>query len=142
MIEDRVGRRYARALFELALEDGSVDRVAGELDSLAATMKGSEELREVLSFPTNTMTAFAASATCFRELADEHQGQLRGEVVSARPLSDDQLAAVRTKLEQMTGKRVFLETREDPSLIGGLVARAMADGWHFAKAPRKAPSRA
>ncbi|MBK7973741.1 MAG: ATP synthase F1 subunit delta [Deltaproteobacteria bacterium] len=156
MIEDRVGRRYARALFELALEDGSVERVAGELDALAATMKGSEELREVLSFPTNTaelrknvfgavadrlgtgplvrnlvqllidrnrMTAFAASATCFRELADEHQGQLRGEVVSARPLSDDQLAAVRTKLEQMTGKRVLLETREDPSLIGGLVAR-------------------
>ena len=29
-----------------------------------------------------------------------------------------------------------------PASIGGLVARAMADGWHFAKAPRKAPSRA
>lgn len=156
MIEDRVGRRYARALFELALEDGSVDRVAGELDALAATVQSSDELREVLSFPTNTaelrkavfsgiadrlatgglvrnlvqllidrnrMTAFPSCATAFRELADEHQGQVRGEVVSARALSDEQLAAVRSKLEKMTGKRVLLETREDPSLIGGLVAR-------------------
>lgn len=156
MIEDRVGRRYARALFELALEDASVDRVAGELDALAATVRSSDELREVLSYPTNTaelrktvfagiadrlgtgplvrnlvqllidrnrMTAFPACATVFRELADEHQGQVRGEVVSARALNDEQLAAVRAKLEQMTGKRVLLDTREDPSLIGGLVAR-------------------
>lgn len=156
MIEDRVGRRYARALFELALEEGAVDRVAEELDSLAAVVRGSDELREVLSFPTSTaelrksvfagiadrlgtgtlvrnlvqllidrnrMTAFTACATAFRELADEHQGQIRGEVVSARALSQDQLDAVRAKLEQMTGKRVLLETREDPSLIGGLVAR-------------------
>lgn len=156
MIEDRVGRRYARALFELALEDDSVERVAEELDALAATMTGSDELREVLSFPTNTaelrksvfagiadrlgtgtlvrnlvqllvdrnrMTAFSACATAFRELADEHRGQIRGELVSARPLSHEQLEAVRSKLEKMTGKRVLLETREDPSLIGGLVAR-------------------
>lgn len=156
MIEDRVGRRYARALFELALEDGSVDRIAAELDALAATVRSSDELREVLSFPTNTaelrktvfagiadrlgtgtvvrnlvqllidrnrMTAFPACAMAFRELADEHQGQIRGELVSARALSDEQLAAVRAKLERMTGKRVLLETREDPGLIGGLVAR-------------------
>ncbi len=156
MIEDRVGRRYARALFEIALEAGTVDSIAGELDALATALAASTELVEVLTFPTHTaelrkrvftavadrlgtganvrnlvqllldrnrMTAFDACLRSFRELADEHLGQVRGEVVSARPLSDAQLASIQGKLEQMTGKRILLATREDPSLLGGLVAR-------------------
>ncbi len=156
MIEARVGRRYARALFQIALEDGSVDAIASELAAVSEAMAASKDLRQVLTFPThslelrrgvfgsiadrlgtgpvvrnfvnlllerNRMSAFDACLQSFRARADEHLGQVRGEVVSARPLSTEQLDAVRSKLEQTTGKQVLLEVREDPALLGGLVAR-------------------
>jgi F-type H+-transporting ATPase subunit delta len=56
-------------------------------------------------------------------LADEDQGVVRAEVVSAAPLGDDYLARLRAELEQGTGKRVVIGHRTDPSLIGGVVTR-------------------
>ena len=46
-----VSRRYARALFSLADEQGQLDRAGRELASLAEVMDASEDLREALSNP-------------------------------------------------------------------------------------------
>jgi F-type H+-transporting ATPase subunit delta len=41
-------RRYARALFEVAVQEADVDQVGRELDSFAAAVEGHDELRRIL----------------------------------------------------------------------------------------------
>lgn len=62
-------------------------------------------------------------ARALRSLADDREGKIRAEVVSAVPLPDAYFERLRARLESMTGRRVVLERRHDPSLIAGLVAR-------------------
>lgn len=59
----------------------------------------------------------------YRELVDEHQGNVRATVTSAVELDDDQRDAIRDVLSDATGKDVILETELDESLIGGAVTR-------------------
>lgn len=59
----------------------------------------------------------------FREEVDEIRGIKRGEVTSADPLSPDELARVTDSLSTMSGKKVIVSAKVDPSLIGGLVAK-------------------
>ena len=53
----------------------------------------------------------------------EHRGEVGAEVVSAVPLSDEQLESVRRQLTEAVGQTVTLATAVDPSLIGGLIVR-------------------
>lgn len=62
-------------------------------------------------------------ARALRSLADEREGKVRAEVVSAVPLPAAYVERLRARLESMTGHRVVLEQRHDPSLIAGIVAR-------------------
>ena len=48
---------------------------------------------------------------------------VRAEVTTAVTLSPDRAKAVEQSLARMTGRTVTLETRMDPSIIGGVVAR-------------------
>ncbi|MSP17437.1 MAG: ATP synthase F1 subunit delta [Myxococcales bacterium] len=64
-----------------------------------------------------------AIARELRLLVDEQAGRVRATVTSARPLAADHVQGIRQSLEQQTGKTVVLETREDPSLLGGVVAQ-------------------
>jgi F-type H+-transporting ATPase subunit delta len=59
----------------------------------------------------------------FRRLAAEHRGETTAEVVSARPLSDDQIARLREQLKVRAGRDVTLEARTDPQILGGLIVK-------------------
>lgn len=59
---------------------------------------------------------FVAAANESRNLRD-------AEVVSARELTEADLAEVKAKLEKMTGKTIRLTSKVDQSIIGGLVVR-------------------
>ncbi len=59
----------------------------------------------------------------YRELLDEETGVIRAVVTSASPLGGAERAAIGDRLEASLGKRVIMEVREDPSLLGGLVVR-------------------
>jgi F-type H+-transporting ATPase subunit delta len=67
--------------------------------------------------------ALPAISRAFRELADEHAGQVRATITSAAPLDPMAVDRLRQALESRTGKRVLVETSVDPDLIGGVVAR-------------------
>jgi F-type H+-transporting ATPase subunit delta len=62
-------------------------------------------------------------ARWLRELADARKGVVRAEVTTAAPLGDAYYARLQTQLEKMTGKRVVVDRRTDPNLIGGVVTR-------------------
>lgn len=49
--ETEVGERYAQALFELALDAGSLDAVRADLEGLQAAIATSEDLRRVIASP-------------------------------------------------------------------------------------------
>lgn len=51
MIASSVGRRYAKALFELASQANQVEPMGKALNALADTLEGSEELRNVIENP-------------------------------------------------------------------------------------------
>jgi F-type H+-transporting ATPase subunit delta len=56
-------------------------------------------------------------------MIDERAGRVAAEVVSAQPLTDTQLARLKGALEKMSGKQVQISKREDPGLLGGVVAK-------------------
>jgi len=59
----------------------------------------------------------------FGRLAAEHRGETTAEVVSARPLSDDQIAALKTRLKARAGRDVTIDAHTDPSILGGLIVK-------------------
>jgi F-type H+-transporting ATPase subunit delta len=50
-------------------------------------------------------------------------GRMSAEVTSARPLDADQLSQIVIALEKLSGKKVAVTRREDPDLLGGVVAK-------------------
>lgn len=59
----------------------------------------------------------------FQRLAADHRGETTAEVTSARPLDDDQVAALKTQLGARVGRDIRIDARVDPSILGGIVVR-------------------
>ena len=59
----------------------------------------------------------------FRRLASEHRGETTAEVITARPLNDDQMAALKTQLRARAGRDVAIEATVDPQILGGIVVK-------------------
>jgi F-type H+-transporting ATPase subunit delta len=156
MIGSEVGKRYARAIAELAREGGMLDAVTNEFSDLASAYSGSDELRDALDNPlvaldakrnilrdlctqiqTSELTRNTALllgdrrrvrvlpqiALALREIRDKEKGLVRAEVVSGRALKPDYAEKLQRELERITGKKIVLEQRIDPSLLAGVVAR-------------------
>lgn len=62
-------------------------------------------------------------ARAYGEMADARAGRVRGHVTSAVPLPAEALASLTQQLEKLTQRSVVLETKVDPSLIGGVSAQ-------------------
>jgi F-type H+-transporting ATPase subunit delta len=56
-------------------------------------------------------------------MIEARSGRMSAEVTSARPLDAGQLSQIITALEKLSGKKVAVTRREDPDLLGGVVAR-------------------
>ena len=57
------------------------------------------------------------------EMIEAKAGRVTAEVVSAKPLGSDQLSQINAALEKLSGKKVSVTTRQDPELLGGVVAK-------------------
>ena len=68
---------------------------------------------------------FAASdmIKAYRALAAKQRGEVTAEVVSATALNDAQTAQLKETLKATVGKDVTLNSRVDPSLLGGLIVK-------------------
>ncbi len=67
----------------------------------------------------------------FNLLATRHRGEISAEVISARPLDDDQVEAIRQNLRTRMGRDIAVELTVDPAILGGLVVKTgsrMIDG--------------
>lgn len=59
----------------------------------------------------------------YRALAAKNRGEIAAEVTSAVALNDAQVSELKDMLKASVGKAVTLNTRVDPSLLGGLVVK-------------------
>ena len=59
----------------------------------------------------------------YRERLNDYRHVVRAEVTTAAPLATDKAEAIERRLALVTGRRVLVQTKVDPSIIGGIVAR-------------------
>jgi|SRR4051812_17563824 F-type H+-transporting ATPase subunit delta len=59
----------------------------------------------------------------YRDRLMDHQQVIRGDVTTAVALPAEKLRALQQGLERATGRKVILESKVDPSIIGGVVTR-------------------
>lgn len=71
----------------------------------------------------NRLTIIDDIKLAYAEFLDELQGVKRAVVRSVKTLDQATIAALTGRLEARTGKKIVLEVKEDPSLIGGLIAQ-------------------
>ena len=151
-----IGRRYGRALFDLATEAGSVDEVAGQLAELASAVESLEagalapglltqaqrdslakslvtrlggDMSLVAKFvgvlaANDRLDQLPAVRDQYEKLADTAAGRVRVTIRSASPLSDAEKAALKTKFESITGRRVLETVEVDTDLLGGVTVEA------------------
>ena len=95
------------------------------IDEVAGRLGLSRMARNVLGVlaERRRLSALPAIVRNLTKLADERAGIVRATVVSAEPLSDAQCQRLQRELEQLTGKRVLLDRRQDPELLAGIVVR-------------------
>ena len=65
----------------------------------------------------------AAVARAFSTLAAAHRGEVTAEVTSAHALSAAQTKALLASLKSRVGSTVAIQTKVDPSLLGGLTVK-------------------
>ncbi len=148
-----IARRYAKALLLIGQEDGKAEAYGSELqilvdqdsslgqvltnplhdasarknilNNLIKKLKLSKAMRAflLLLFDKGRIGFVAQISQFYNKLADEAKGIAQASLVSATELSSETIKKIQDGLSKMAGKKVVLEVRQDPELIGGIVAR-------------------
>jgi F-type H+-transporting ATPase subunit delta len=102
-----------------------VSQRKGVMADLATRLGLSIPVRNFLQLliERNRIGALADMAREMSRLVDRQAGRVRATLVSAAPLDEGTVAAVLGAIEQRLGKKVILDRKEDPALIGGVVAK-------------------
>jgi F-type H+-transporting ATPase subunit delta len=103
------------------------------VSALAERAGFSPLVRDFLAVIAKNRRLFAIPAMIEAYLAKlaERRGEVTAEVIAAQPLSETQLALLGDQLRRSVGRRVSVDTRIDPGLIGGMILKIgsrMVDG--------------
>jgi F-type H+-transporting ATPase subunit delta len=101
---DEAGKAFAAIAPQLGL-----DPISANFLGVLARNGRKNELRNVIR--------------AFRRLAAEHRGETTADVVTARPLNDDQIAALKQQLRARAGRDVSIDATVDPTILGGIVVK-------------------
>lgn len=150
---DTAPRRYAEAAFQIALRDDTLETWRRELDRAAATLDtgglesvlanpatplderldAAQKIFSKLSDPVRNLVLLLLRrrrieqlprvALEFARLDDQRAGLTHATATSALPLKAAEIKAIATRLEEIVGGRVELQTDVDPDILGGIVVR-------------------
>src|SRR5262245_2432892 len=59
----------------------------------------------------------------YRDRLADHRKVVRAEITSATPLAPERVRQIQKSLADVTGRSVTIQTRVDPTIVGGLVAK-------------------
>lgn len=146
-------RRYAQAVFNIALEREELDRWQSDLRRIASLGEDatfialvespklhfedkarllSERLGDINPLALNLAFLLVARgrlamvgniADEYQRLLDSYRGIERAEVITAILLDDEDKLKLAERLGAVVGKKVVLKPEVDTSLIGGFIAR-------------------
>jgi F-type H+-transporting ATPase subunit delta len=100
---------------KLAVTRAVLERVGGIVMPLAKTVLMLAERDRLMLLPD--------ILRIYRDRLMDHQKVIRGEITTATPLPADKMRALEQGLERATGRRVVLEAKVDPAIIGGVITR-------------------
>lgn len=143
MSEDRVARIYAEALFNEARKIGQAEELGEKLLSLRERMEQDAALQralqqELISIEEKEKVlktflprllerekdeTLAAVIPAYQRLLDQEKDVKPVEVTLASAITPDLETELKQRLARVLGKRVRLETRIDPAILGGMVLR-------------------
>lgn len=146
-------KRYAQAIFELALEKKELEKWQADLKRIWTLAQNAdfitvmdnpkysfENKSKLLSGQIKDLSPlvlkFAYLLTSqgrfglisdiyaeFQKLVDDFKGIEKAQVTTAVPLGEKEALQLASNLGTLTGKKVTLESRVDDSIIGGIVVR-------------------
>ncbi len=147
------GKRYAQAAFELALEKNELEKWQEALEKILEISTDEEFMallesprlpfetkKELLFQRLGEIHPLAMNLTLllvhkgalrlirdiyrqYLSLLDAHRGVERAKVIAAVPLSDEERNSIAIGLGKLMERKVVVDHRVDPSIIGGFVAR-------------------
>jgi F-type H+-transporting ATPase subunit delta len=153
MPERPVSRRYARAIFDLAVVDNSFDRWLSDLGQIRAVFDNPElaaflqspavafePKRKIVDLEVPSLAPLSRNLAYllienhrvdqidrvigeFQRMVNDYRGVAVAVVTTAVPLDKREGNLVAQSLADLTGKTVLLESQVDPDIIGGIVAR-------------------
>ncbi len=112
----------AKVLVSLAYPEGLRRKVLSEILTRAGLSPLVNNFVQLLA-DKGRLGDFSDIAETYSLLADEERGIIHGSLVSATALSRQEVEAIRESLNKFAGRQVELTVEEDPSIIGGLIAR-------------------
>ena len=104
-----VSRDAAGKAFVILAPELSLDPITTNFLGVLARNGRKNELRAVIR--------------SYRRIAADHRGEATADVVTARPLNDDQLAALKNQLRSRAGREVNVDATVDPDILGGIVVK-------------------
>ena len=153
MISTISARRYAQAIFQISLAKNNLDEWKKELRKLADLMKDRETVElidhpkvpfnlkaDLIKQKLNTSNELVLNlcyllilkgriknveqiADEYDSLLDEQHGIKHAVVTTAVPVDETARQKITGQLEKITGKKVTVKLKVNPSILGGMVAR-------------------
>lgn len=153
MAKTAYARRYAQAVFQIALEKNELERWQSDLQKIADIVSdatvlavlenpklGPEEkiglfsknLKDVNPLVLNLVRMLIAKSNIgmmseiageYGILLDDYHGIKSADVITAVPIDDKDKQKLAEELGELMGSRVTLRAGVDPEIIGGIVAR-------------------
>ena len=131
---NELAERYAQGLFELTVEENSVEQTKKEAEDLLSVLSVNDFVDRIFSksfshdfvnflkllIDKGRIGCLEDILKAYVVLADEKLGIERAVVTSARPLSEEHLQEIKKTLAAKTGKKILLKNTVDPSLIAGI----------------------
>ncbi len=151
-----VSKRYAKALIDLATQEGIVDQIERNFGKTVQTIVQTRNLRnfffnpvyksdekmKLLDMVVKEMAIsgllkkflemliekdrFPEIQEIYKEyvrLSDQLNNRAEAEITSAAALNDEDKKKLQSRLETLTGKNIYLNIKQDPTLIGGVITR-------------------
>jgi F-type H+-transporting ATPase subunit delta len=154
MLKGAIARRYAGAIFDIAVKQNTLDQTLADVQEIAKlfsirtlayllrepnipVQRKETAIRQALESRVLPTSLNLALLVVQRELVDlmpniarelnqlllDYKNQAIAQVTTAKPMDAKQQNLVKQALERMTGKTILMETRVQPSILGGVVAR-------------------
>ena len=146
-------RRYAQAVFEIALEKKELERWQSDLqkivsvvsdDTFLAAMESpkikfsdktrliSDRITDVnplalnlvyMLIARNVISMVGDIADEYQRILDRYHGIEPAEVITAVPLDDKDVQKLTENLSTLVGKKIVLQPEVDTDILGGIIAR-------------------